>query len=344
MKPVFLIFFQFIFLFAQAQIKISGTVVSKPEKPVSGVNLFLQGTYDGTTSDSLGQFEFRTDATGEQTLIASCIGFETKAISLTLSSNISNLKIVMVEEINELNEVTINAGTFEASDKKKSVILKPLDIALTAGANGDIFGAFGTLPGSHRVGEDGRLFVRGGESYETKTFMDGMLINTPYFSKMPDLPTRGRFSPLLFNGSVFSTGGYSAEFGQALSSIVSLNTTALEPEDSGFSCQTLEKHLPGTYRRIPAHRFQQPDYQTKHRLVKRPGYCRFNPHVPAQNQRNRHDKNLRKFQLRCKQFAAQQFSAIDPTGNQPGQQIRLHKYHLDRNAERKLAVSNRSGY
>jgi len=179
MKPVFLIFFQFIFLFAQAQIKISGTVVSKPEKPVSGVNLFLQGTYDGTTSDSLGRFEFRTDATGEQTLIASCIGFETKAISLTLSSNISNLKIVMVEEINELNEVTI-----------------------------------GTLPGSHKVGEEGRLFVRGGESYETKTFMDGMLINTPFFSKMPDLPTRGRFSPILFNGSVFSTGGDSAEFCQ----------------------------------------------------------------------------------------------------------------------------------
>lgn len=240
MKPAFLILFQFLFLFAQAQVKISGTVVTKPEKPLSGVNVFLQGTYDGSTSDSIGQFEFKTEIAGEQTLIASCIGFETQAVQLELSSNISNLKIVLVEEINELNEVTINAGTFEASDKKKSVILKPLDIALTASANGDIFGAFGTLPGSHKVGEEGRLFVRGGESYETKTFMDGMLINTPYFSKMPDLPTRGRFSPLLFNGSVFSTGGYSAEFGQALSSIVSLNTVALEPESkSSISLMTV---------------------------------------------------------------------------------------------------------
>ena len=136
----------------------------------------------------------------------------------------------MIEEVSELNEVIINAGTFEASDKKKSVLLKPLDIALTAGANGDIFGAFATMPGTQKVGEEGRLFVRGGEAYETKTFMDGMLVNSPYYSKMPDLPTQGRFSPLLFNGSVFSTGGYSAEYGQALSSIVSLNTIALEPE------------------------------------------------------------------------------------------------------------------
>jgi len=54
------------------------------------------------------------------------------------------------------------------------------------------------------------------------------------------LPTRGRFSPLLFNGSVFSTGGYSAEFGQALSSIVDLNTIALEPESkSSISVMTV---------------------------------------------------------------------------------------------------------
>ena len=30
----------------------------------------------------------------------------------------------MTEEISELDEVVINAGTFEASDKKKSVLLK----------------------------------------------------------------------------------------------------------------------------------------------------------------------------------------------------------------------------
>lgn len=148
--------------------------------------------------------------------------------------------------MSELDEVIINAGTFEASDKKKSVVLKPLDVALTAGANGDIFGAFGKLPGSHAVGEEGRLFVRDGESYETKTFMEGMLVNTPYYSKMPDLPTRGRFSPILFNGSVFSTGGYSAEYGQALSSIVALNTIALEPEDKS-SISLLSVGLQGSH-------------------------------------------------------------------------------------------------
>ena len=246
MKTLLFILFQFLILFAHAQVKISGVAVSETGNPLSGVNIFIQETYDGTTSDSLGVFSFKTDASGKQTLIASSVGFETYGQELNLTGDVSDLKIVLIEEISELDEVIINAGTFEASDKKKSVVLKPLDVALTAGANGDIFGAFGKLPGSQTVGEEGRLFVRGGESYETQTFMDGMLVNTPYYSKMPDLPTRGRFSPILFNGSVFSTGGYSAEYGQALSSIVALNTVALEPETKS-SISVLSVGLQGSH-------------------------------------------------------------------------------------------------
>ncbi len=216
----------------QAQQEISGFVQTRSGDPVPGANVYIQDTYDGGTTDTLGRFSFKTRSTGIQILIVSYMGFETRHIELDLDAGNTFLnKIFLKEAFNELHAVVINAGTFDASDEKKSVMLRPMDIALTAGANGDIFGAFGTLPGSHRVGEEGMLFVRGGEGYETKTFMDGMLIQTPYFSKLPDLPTRGRFSPLLFNGAVFSTGGYSAEFGQALSSVVALNTPPLEPEN-----------------------------------------------------------------------------------------------------------------
>lgn len=233
--------FWFLLVSANCQNTISGRVRTNENQPVSGANVFLQGTYDGCTSDSLGYFRFTSSESGLQMLVVSFVGFETQGININIEgTDISDITIILKETANELDEVVINAGTFEASDKKKAVLLKPIDIALTAGANGDVYGAFGTLPGSHKVGEEGRLFVRGGEAYETKTFMDGLLINTPFFSKMPDLPTRGRFSPLLFNGAVFSTGGYSAEFGQALSSVVALNTIALETETkSNLSVMTV---------------------------------------------------------------------------------------------------------
>lgn len=124
------------------------------------------------------------------------------------------LNLILEETGGQIDEVVINAGAFEASDEKKAVIMRMFDVATTPSAQGDIFGALCTLPGVQKVGEDGRVFVRGGEGYETKTFMDGMQVSSPYMSKMPDMPTRGRFSPLLFSGTLFSTGAYSAEYGQ----------------------------------------------------------------------------------------------------------------------------------
>ena len=101
-------------------------------------------------------------------------------------------------------------GLGTASDERKTTVLKPLDIVTTAGAQGDIVGALKTLPGAQQIGESEGLFVRGGDGSETKTIIDGMMVNKPFFSSAPDIASRGRFSPFLFKGTIFSTGGYSA--------------------------------------------------------------------------------------------------------------------------------------
>ncbi len=128
------------------------------------------------------------------------------------------LTVILEEQPGEIRAVIIAAGAFDSGELSRPVVLKPMDIATTPSAVGDIYGALATLPGAQLVGNEGGLFVRGGEGYETKTFIDGMQVSNPYMSKLPDLPTRSRFSPLLFSGTAFSTGGFSAEYGQAPSS------------------------------------------------------------------------------------------------------------------------------
>jgi hypothetical protein len=215
-----------------AQVVIQGRVTDEKQLPLDGANIFLQGSYDGTTSDSLGNFKFKPKLHGIQTVSVTFIGYKPLLYKIDLDSVKTIVINFMLEQTGEkIDEVVINAGAFEASDEKKAVMLRVFDIATTPSAQGDIFGALGTLPGVQKVGEDGRVFVRGGEGYETKTFMDGMLVSTPYLSRMPDMPTRGRFSPLLFSGTLFSTGAYSAQYGQALSSIVDMKTNSPETED-----------------------------------------------------------------------------------------------------------------
>jgi len=233
--------FLFLLSGASAQVRISGKVTDQKQLPLVGANVFLQDSYDGATADSLGFFNFKTGVKGIHTISATFIGYKPVFRKLDLdSAKTIVINFIMEETGGQIDEVVINAGAFEASDKKKAVILRVFDIATTPSAQGDIFGALGTLPGVQKVGEDGRVFVRGGEGYETKTFMDGMLVATPYLSRMPDMPTRGRFSPLLFSGTLFSTGAYSAEYGQALSSIVDMKTNSPETENkSSISIMTV---------------------------------------------------------------------------------------------------------
>jgi len=214
-----------------AQQTLSGTVTDKKGEAVSYANIYFEGSYDGTISDTEGNFSLSTNLTGEQLLTVSFMGYEKYSQLLHLDGKDTILTVVMKEQLSEIDEVTITAGVFSASDKKKSATLNSFDIASTASAMGDIYGAYATMPGSQKVGEEGMLFVRGGDSYEVKTFMDGMLVQSPFFAKMPDIPTRGRYSPLLFSETIFSTGGYSAEYGQALSSVVDLTTNGMETDN-----------------------------------------------------------------------------------------------------------------
>ena len=210
-----------------AQTKLSGIVNDPKGNPLPGVNVFIKDTYDGATTDMNGHFNFSTEETGKHFLEMSMIGFENAEREIELNGTEININTKLKEKANELNTVTVTAGSFEASDEKKMVMLRPLDIVTTAGAAGDIYGALQTLPGTQQIGETEGLFVRGGDATESKTFIDGVLVDNPYFTSVPEVPQRGRFSPFLFKGTSFSTGGYSAQYGHALSSALILDSQDL---------------------------------------------------------------------------------------------------------------------
>lgn len=214
-------------LSAAAQSTISGKVTDETGEALTGANIYLKDTYDGATSDLNGYFQFHTMETGDQLLVVSFVGYELVEQKINADTDL-NLSFALKEAFSTMDAVSISAGTFEASDEKKVVVLKSLDIATTAGATADITGALNTLPGTQTVGESGRLFVRGGTSEETKVYIDGAEAVNYYGTSTENIPTRSRFSPFLFKGTFFSTGGYSAEYGQALSSALILNT--LDPD------------------------------------------------------------------------------------------------------------------
>lgn len=212
---------------SQAQVKVSGKISDAKGKPVGGVSVVLKNTYDGSTSDSLGNYSFTTTEKGNQIIEATIIGYRSFEEGITLSLKPVILNITLKELVTELKAVVISAGAFVASDKNKGAVLSALDIVTTPSANGDVTSAFKTLPGTQQVGESEGLFVRGGSATESKIYMDGNLVNNFFYSSTPGIATRGRFNPFLFKGTIFSSGGYSALYGQALSSALILESKDL---------------------------------------------------------------------------------------------------------------------
>uniref|UniRef100_UPI0028A8D514 TonB-dependent receptor n=1 Tax=Soonwooa sp. TaxID=1938592 RepID=UPI0028A8D514 len=213
--------------FSFAQVNISGKVLYK-NKPVKDVNVSLKDSYDGATTDAEGNYKFQTDEKGAKILVFSHPKYENSEQSVNVESSDIIINTNLKESLNEIDVVVITAGSIEASDKKRATaLLTPLDIYTTAGADGQVTSAIGYLPGVQKVGESEGLFVRGGTAGETKIFIDGTLVNNYFSQSTPGLSGRDRFNTSLFKGNVFSSGGYSAQYGQALSSVLLLESVDL---------------------------------------------------------------------------------------------------------------------
>lgn len=231
---IFTLLFTFTFTFTLiAQITISGKVFGRNNKPLKNVSVTLKDTYDGATTDETGNYKFETSEKGSQTLILSHPKFIEIEKSIQIEDKNLILNAELKESVSEIDAVVISVGSIEASDKKRATtLLTPIDVYTTAGANGQISSALETLPGVQKVGESEGLFVRGGTGTETKFFMDGNLVNNYFGNSVPGIKAMDRLNTSLFKGNVFSSGGYSAVYGQALSGVLALESIDLPERNS----------------------------------------------------------------------------------------------------------------
>jgi hypothetical protein len=212
---------------------IRGTVKDEKGAPIVYVNVFIKNSTDGAITDSLGNYKITTRLQGNQLLNVSFIGYQQISFPVTLEGKEYTKNFILKEATNLLDEIVISAGTIEANNERKVAILKPLDIVTTAGAGADIASAISTLPGVQRnVGDQTGLLVRGGDASESMVIVDGIIAQNAFFTNVPGVSQRSRFNPFQFKGTTFSSGGYSSRYGQALSSVLDLQTNDLPAEST----------------------------------------------------------------------------------------------------------------
>jgi len=214
-----------------AQITIKGRVTDKG-KAVPFATVYIKNTIVGALTDSSGYYKINFDKKENLTIIATALGSDTATFNLLPDTNKQyTVNLMLKANSSALNEVVIAPGAISANNDRKVAVLTTMDVYTTAGANGDVVGAIETLPGTQKNPTQNGLFVRGGDASESSVIVDGLVVQDPFFSPVPGVAQRTRFGPYEFSGISFSSGGYSARYGQALSGILDLTTNDL-PEQS----------------------------------------------------------------------------------------------------------------
>ena len=207
-------------LLSQQSRTITGLVHNQDGQPVRGANVFLVESLDGAISDSTGRFTFSTNAPLGAWALVQRVGYSETRFQL---SAVDTIRIVLGLDAIALPTLNVQAGRFQTGNAPDAE-LNTLQVVSTPGASADVYRALQTFPGLQPVNEGAGLFVRGGEIAETRVFINDAIVLSPYRYESPTGGFFGAFDPFLLDGIQFSSGGFGARYGDAMSGVAALRT------------------------------------------------------------------------------------------------------------------------
>jgi hypothetical protein len=192
------------------------------------VNVYLNegGTY-GASTDVNGFFTISKVPIGKHTLHVKSIGYDEISLSveITKKGHILNKKLFLKGSSVQLNTFTVDAERTEAQTTVKVSVITATPTIIgyvpTVGGDADIATYMQTLPGVVFTGDQGgQLYIRGGSPIQNKVLLDGMIIYNPFHS----IGFFSVFDTDIIRSADIYTGGFNAEYGGRISSIMDITT------------------------------------------------------------------------------------------------------------------------
>lgn len=198
--------------------RVVGKVTDKGGEPIAFANVIVVGTKQGTQTDENGSFVLIGVPVGTAQIQVQPLGYDRQiqeaqvnaGSSATLNFTFTSSKVVKtIDEIEVRAEKRIDVKTSETKHYISAEKLKELPVD-------DLRAAVGVKAGV--VTQGGELHFRGGRSGEVKFQFDGVEVSDPLGGRGPNIAN------LAIAGTEIRSGGFDAEYGNALSGVISVNT------------------------------------------------------------------------------------------------------------------------
>jgi hypothetical protein len=195
--------------------------------PAMFTNVYLKGTTIGASTDINGYYSITKIPVGNYTLMVTSLGFDTIAEPIEIKAGQTLSKNLSLKESNvQLDEFEVSAEREEARTEVKmsvnKITPKEIKVLPSIGGEPDLAQYLQVLPGVVFTGDQGgQLYIRGGAPVQNKVLLDGMIVYQAFHSI-------GLFSvfdtDIIRNADVY-TGGFGAQYGGRISSIMDITTT-----------------------------------------------------------------------------------------------------------------------
>lgn len=204
-----------------ANVKIHGTVTDDTGAPVEFVTVRIGGSGIGTNTGLQGEYSLTCPSAPEITVFFSCIGYreEKKVLSnpsgdVTLDMKMHlDTKMLDAVEIQEIKKQTGSMTAIDASTAK---------LAPDASGSG-VEALLGTMAGVTQSNEmSSQYSVRGGSYDENSVYINGTEIYRPQLVTSGEQEGLSVINPDMVEAIGFSTGGFTAEYGDKMSSVLDI--------------------------------------------------------------------------------------------------------------------------
>ena len=105
MRYIIVLFFCSLSLSAQ----LKGTITDLDNQPIPFVNIYIENSYAGTTSNKQGRYELAVPNPGKYSVVFQFLGYKTQTKTIEIKASPYILDIILLEENISLNEVVISS-------------------------------------------------------------------------------------------------------------------------------------------------------------------------------------------------------------------------------------------
>lgn len=226
-KYIFTTFFLAFSLLSYAKVTIHGKILDEENNPLEFVTIRIDGTAIGTTSGLDGAYSISTAEQDTIKIIYSCIGYREESRKLIAAKGDVTMNMKMTTNSQVLQEVNITEYRKQTSSMQKidndAFKLSP-DVS-----GGSVEAMLTTMAGVNSKNElSSQYSVRGGTYDENSVYINGIEVYRPQLITSGQQEGLSIINPDLVSNIDFSTGGFPAEYGDKMSSV--LDITYKEPQ------------------------------------------------------------------------------------------------------------------